>query len=124
MKYFEYIIESITTRDVVISLIFLFIGLASSWWISFHFYEKSLADSKASASEEKRISQLLFRGIESQGTIKYSRDVSGKVVGVEIELSGQAVGNATASATLSSTPSKVPNKHFKMDAQRHARPLN
>mgnify|MGYP007055200425 CR=1 FL=1 len=124
MKYFEYIIESITTRDVVISLIFLFIGLASSWWISFHFYEKSLADSKASAAEEKRISQLLFRGIESQGTIKYSRDVSGKVVGVEIEFNGQAVGNATASGILSSTPSIMPNKHFKMDAQKDARPLN
>jgi hypothetical protein len=124
MKYFEYIIESITTRDVVISLIFLFIGLASSWWISFHFYEKSLADSKASAAEEKRISQLLFRGIESQGTIKYSRDVSGRVVGVEIEFNGQAVGNATASGILSSTPSKMPNKHFKMDAQKDARPLN
>jgi len=124
MKYFEYKIESITTRDVVISLVFLFIGLASSWWISFHFYEKSLANSKASAAEEKRLTLLLFRGIESHGTIKYSRDISGKVVGVEIELSGQAVGNATASDTLSSIPSKMPNKHFKMDAQKAARPLN
>ena len=104
MKYFEYIIKSITTRDVVISLVSLFLGLASSWWISFHFYEKSLADSKANIEEEKRLAQLTLRGIESLGTIKYSRDVSGKVVGVEIELGGQAVGNTTASGTLLSTP--------------------
>ncbi|PCI69926.1 MAG: hypothetical protein COB26_00020 [Piscirickettsiaceae bacterium] len=63
--------------------------------------------------EAKRVTQLLFRGIESLGTIKYSRDNSGKITGVKIELSGQAVGSASTSSTLTNAPSKKPNKNLK-----------
>lgn len=44
--------------------------------------------------------ELVLRGIESVGNIKYSRDASGKVVGVVIELKGSASASATATGDL------------------------
>lgn len=88
----------------MIAIIFLVIGIVSSWEISSYFYEKSYADSKASTSEAERVNQLILHGIESVGTIKYSHDNSGKIVGVKIELSGKAIQNTTAKGTLTAAP--------------------
>ncbi len=104
MKYLKFGIEVITARDVVISIVFFVLGLISSWRTSVYFYEKSLNDSKASAAETERVNQLILRGIESVGTIKYSRDNSGKIIGVKIELSGHAAGNVNATGTLTDAP--------------------
>ena len=104
MKYLKFGVEVVTARDVVISIVFFVLGLVSSWWTSVYFYEKSLNDSKASAEEAERVNQLIFRGIESIGTIQYSHDNSGKIVGVKIELSGHASGNVTAIGTLTDAP--------------------
>ncbi len=104
MKYLKSSIELITARDVVISIVFFMLGSVSSWWTSVYFYEKSLNDSKASAEEAERVNQLILRGIESVGTIKYSRDGFGKIVGAKIELSGSASGDATATGTLTDAP--------------------
>jgi hypothetical protein len=104
MKYLKSGIKIITARDVVISIVFFALGSVTSWWTSVYFYEKSLSDSKASADESERVNQLILRGIESIGTIKYSRNSNGKIVGVIIELSGNASGNVTATSTLTDAP--------------------
>ncbi len=104
MKYFQNVIAFVTAKDVNIALLFFVLGLISSWWVSSYFYEKSLGVSKISAMEAKRENQLILRGIESIGTIKYSRDSSGKIMSVQIELNGKAVGNARATGTLTDAP--------------------
>ncbi|WNB77484.1 hypothetical protein [Methylomonas koyamae] len=104
MRFLKFGIKVVTARDVVISIVFFGLGLVSSWWTSAYFYEKSLNDSKASAEEAERVNQLILRGIESIGTIQYSRDNSGKIVSVKIELGGNASGNVNATGTLTDAP--------------------
>jgi len=80
--------------------ILMIIGALIGWTISHFYYVKSLNDFKVDAEEKKRVDELIFRGIESVGTIKYTRDASGKVKGVVIELRGAAVSNASATGDL------------------------
>ena len=46
------------------------------------------------------IGAVVLRGIESIGTIKYHRDDTGKLTGVEIELKGAAEARSTAAGSL------------------------
>lgn len=96
MKFLHLITNRLFSRDVVLT----YIGAAIGWAISHFYYVQSLADMKIDAVEQKRIEELMFRGIESVGTIKYQRDASGKIVGVVIELKGAATASATASGAL------------------------
>lgn len=74
--------------------------MLSGWGISHHYYVKSLNDLKAEVEERRRMEELLLQGIESIGTIKYSRDISGKIVGAVIELKGSAMSGTTSTADL------------------------
>ncbi len=44
--------------------------------------------------------ELVLRGIESVGSIKYSRDATGKIVGIVIELKGSATSSTSATGDL------------------------
>jgi hypothetical protein len=81
------------------------LGILIGWGISHAYYLKALNDAKADAEERRRMEELVLRGIESVGNIQYSRDASGKVVGVVIELKGfaSASANATGDLTVSHT---------------------
>lgn len=83
-------------RDILLTLV----GALFGWGISHYYYVESLNDMKAEAKEQKRINDLILRGIESAGTIKYSRDASGKITGVSIELRGKSTASASASGKL------------------------
>lgn len=96
MKFSNLISNRLFSRDVVLT----FIGAAIGWAISHFYYVQSLADMKMAAFERNRINELMLRGIESVGTIKYHRDSSGKIMGVAIDLKGAAASAATASGTL------------------------
>lgn len=96
MEFLHFITHRLYSRDVVLTLI----GVAIGWAISYFYYVQSLADMKMDAIERSRINELMLRGIESVGTIKYRRDSSGKVMGVVIELKGAATASATASGAL------------------------
>jgi hypothetical protein len=76
------------------------LGALLGWGVSHLYYLKSLNDLKADAEERRRMEELVLRGIESVGNVKYSRDSSGKIVGVVIELKGSATASATATGDL------------------------
>lgn len=76
------------------------LGALIGWGVSHAYYLKALNDVKADAEERRRVEELVLRGIESVGDIKYSRDASGKVVGVVVELKGSASASATATGDL------------------------
>lgn len=82
--------------DVFLTILGVLIG----WVVSHAYYLKALNDVKADAEERRRVEELVLRGIEGIGDIKYSRDVSGKVVGVVVELKGSASASATATGDL------------------------
>lgn len=93
-------------RDIVLTVI----GALAGWGISQFYYVRALTDMKADAAERSRVEELVFRGIEAVGSLKYTRDASGKVVGVLVELRGQASGAATATGSLSVTPAASSSK--------------
>ena len=96
MTVIRMVASTLFSRDVVLMLI----GATVGWGISYYFYERSLSDMKKDALGRKRIEDLMLRGIESVGTIKYQRDSLGNIVGVTIELKGAAVSQANATGTL------------------------
>ncbi|MCB1977418.1 MAG: hypothetical protein R3E36_07630 [Nitrosomonas sp.] len=96
MKFFEDFVNGNTRMDVILMIAGALIG----WAISHFYYVKALNDFKTDAEEKKRVDELIFRGIESIGTIKYTRDASGKVKGVVIELRGAAASNSVATGDL------------------------
>jgi hypothetical protein len=93
-------LRHILRRDIVLTIL-SFLG---GWGISHVYYLKALNDVKADAEEQQRVQELVLRGIESIGTIKYSRDSSGKVVGVVVELRASGSVSAAATAGLSGIP--------------------
>lgn len=75
------------SRTIVLTIV----GALAGWAIPHLYYVRALHDMKeADAEERRRVEELVFRGIESIGDIKYCRDPTGRVVGVAIELRGQA----------------------------------
>ncbi|MEO6824455.1 MAG: hypothetical protein ABI167_07000 [Nitrosospira sp.] len=64
--------------------------------IADYYYQKSLSDLHAEAEEQKNELKYLTMGIERVADIKYSRDASGRVVGVLIELKSSATSGVTA----------------------------
>ncbi|NMG36429.1 hypothetical protein GRF61_18430 [Azoarcus sp. TTM-91] len=92
--------KSALARVLRVDVLLTIIGALLGWGISHIYYLKALNDLKADADERRRVEELFLRGIESVGNIKYSRDDSGKVMGVVIELRGSASGRATATGDL------------------------
>lgn len=88
-------------RDVVLTIVSTLLGTLIGLGISELYYRKSLSDLKGDADERKKLNELILRGIESAGTIRYHRDPTGNVVGVSIDLHGTAAANVTAVGTLS-----------------------
>lgn len=106
-KFFKDTVNGTARMDVTLMIVGALIG----WIITHFYYVKSINDLKADAEErkrveeadaeeKKRVEELIFRGIESIGTIKYTRDASGKIKGVVIELRGAAISNASATGDL------------------------
>lgn len=85
-------------RDVSLTILGGFAG----WAISHFYYLRALEDMRIDAGERARVENLILRGIEDVGNIKYSRDSSGKVLGVAIELRGHANAQSTASGKFGS----------------------
>lgn len=108
--FFASVRRELGTRDVVLAVASLFLG----WLIAHGYYLRALADVQADAEERQRVNELVLRGIESVGTIKYARDASGKVTGVSVQLTGearstsQAGGELTTGATSAASPA-APN---------------
>ena len=86
----------ILRRDIVLTII----GALLGWGISHLYYLRALEDAKADAEEHRRVEALILRGVESVGDIEYSRDASGKVIGVVVELGGAASAVSTATCDL------------------------
>jgi hypothetical protein len=97
-------LHSLFDRDVVLTVVGLIAGGLIGWGLSQVYYRKSLRDQEASNAEQSRVMDLILRGIESTGTIKYVRDESGKVTGVAIQLRGSATDTTSATGYLTTSP--------------------
>lgn len=87
-------------RNLFLRIFNSLLSVLIGWGISHVYYLKALDDVQADAEERRRVAELVLRGIESIGYIKYSRDASGKVLGVVIELKGSAAASATSKSDL------------------------
>jgi hypothetical protein len=104
VKNFDQVFQFVSARDIVLTVVGIFVGGLISWRISAHFYRKAIDDSQLAAEKATREFNLLARGIESFGTVSYARDDAGNVINIKIELSGHARGNVTATGTLTDAP--------------------
>lgn len=102
-EFFSKILKSaFLPRDVLLTLVGAILGLV----ISHFYYLKAVSDMRADVEERKRIDDLIFRGIESVGSMGYVRDDAGKVVGVKIQLRAAAQAQSSGAASLSVMPSR------------------
>ena len=99
-RVFPFLKRASPSRDLVLTIVGCIVG----WGISHFYYVRALDDMKADAEERRRIDELVFRGVEAIGAFKYSRDASGRVIGVVIELKAQAFSQATTTGDLNVTP--------------------
>ena len=90
------------SRYVLLTILKALVGALVGLGIADCYYQMSLSDLHAKAEEQKNELKYLKNelkyltiGIERVADIKYSRDVSGKVVGVIIELKGSATSDVT-----------------------------
>lgn len=81
-------------RDVSLTVVGALLVLA----ISHLYYVKSINDMRVDAEEQKRINELILRGIENVGSLNYVRDHSGNVIGVKVQLLGSGKAQASGSA--------------------------
>lgn len=79
------------------------LGALASLAITHWYNLKALRDMRAEVNERRGVDESVFRGIESVGSIKYSRDTIGRDIGVAVELHGQASADANATGALSAT---------------------
>lgn len=102
MHYLQRLLRWIgrTPRDVVLTIIGFALGVATS-----HFYYlRSLDDARSEAVESRRSETLLLRAIGEVGDLEYTRDDSGRAVGIAIRLRGHASGITAATGNLSVAP--------------------
>lgn len=87
-------------RDIVLTVV----GALAGGAISHVYYVRALGDMKVDAAERGRVDELIFRGIEAIGDLKYARDTTGRVIGVAIELRSVASAQALGTGALRVTP--------------------
>lgn len=85
-----------TPRYVLLTVLKALVAALVGLGIADYYYQKSLSDLHAEAEEQKNELRHLTIGIERVADIKYSRDASGKVVGVTIELKNSATSDVTS----------------------------
>jgi hypothetical protein len=84
-------------RDIALTAVSVLLG----WALAHVYYVRALTDMQADAKERRRVEDLLLRGVESVGTVRYIRDATGKVTGIQIQLHGTARAGAAATAAIS-----------------------
>ena len=93
------------TRDIALTVYGTLAGALLGWGLTHWYYVKALSDMRADAQERERLSELILRGIESVGTIRYARDPAGRVLGITIELRAEGKAAAAGDAALTVGPS-------------------
>lgn len=96
-SFWQWLRRASGQRDVVLTIV----GALAGWGISHIYYLRAIDDMKADAEERRRVEELVFRGIEAVGNLRYARDGTGKVIGVVVELHSQAAGRVKATGSLS-----------------------
>lgn len=96
-SFWQWLRRASGQRDVFLTVL----GALAGWGISHIYYLRAIDDMKADADERRRVAELVFRGIEAVGNLKYARDATGKVIGVVVELRSQATGRIRATGSLS-----------------------
>ncbi len=88
------------SRYVLLTILKALVGALVGLGIADYYYQMSLNDLHAEAEEQKNELKYLTVGIERVADIKYSRDASGKVVGVIIELKSSATSDVTSGSDV------------------------
>lgn len=83
----------------------ILVGGLIGWGISHYYYVESGKDLEKEAGELRHMSTIMLRGMEQAGWVKLSRDATGRITGMVIELRGTGAAEATGAGSLEA-PSK------------------
>jgi hypothetical protein len=84
------------SRYVLLTILKALVAALVGLGIADYYYQKSLSDLHAEAEEQKNELKYLTIGIKRVADIKYSRDASGRVVDVLIELKSSATSGVNS----------------------------
>jgi hypothetical protein len=84
--------------NIISAFVGVAIGGVITWLVSRHYYKKAGDQLKQEATELRRLTNLVLRGLEDAGSVRLKRDTSGKVIGLIVEGSTKPTGVGRASA--------------------------
>jgi type II secretory pathway component PulJ len=82
---------------IVTALLSMLVGGAITWLVSRSYYLRASEDLTKEANNLRHLTELMLRGMEAAGWVKYNRNAEGKPVGIIFEDSGGAIGHLSAS---------------------------
>jgi len=84
--------------NMVSAFVGVAIGGVITWLVSRYYYKKAGNELKQEATELRRLTNVVLRGLEDAGSVKLNRDTSGKVIGLIIEASARLTDGGLPSA--------------------------
>jgi hypothetical protein len=85
--------------NVVIALLSILVGGVITWLVSRFYYVRASKDLAKEAEKLRALTELMLRGMESAGWVKYNRDARGEPTGIIFEKSGGVTSHPSGSGT-------------------------
>ncbi len=71
---------------VLSTIIGVLVGILGTWSVAARYYRLAGQGLATEAAELRRLSTLILRGLEEGGVVTLSRDASGRIIGLVIQL--------------------------------------
>ena len=84
--------------NLIASIVGVILGGIITWLVAKRYYMRATQDLKGEASELRRLSELILRGMENAGWVKLNRDKEDKITGFIFELSTKVNAKLKTSA--------------------------
>jgi Tfp pilus assembly protein PilW len=84
---------------IIVAVVSIVVGSLITWLVSRAYYLRASEDLTKEASNLRQLTELMLRGMEAAGWVKFNRDSNGKPTGIIFEDSGTAVLHASSSST-------------------------
>jgi len=90
--------------DLVLNLVFLFVGAAITFLVSRYYYKRASEDLMKKASKLIKKIDLILRAMEEAGAVEWNKDEQGNIIGIVLKLSGSINIKSDAHGKLTKAP--------------------
>jgi type II secretory pathway component PulJ len=78
----------------------LILGSAVTWFVTWLYYKRAAAELAQESRELRRLTTLILRALEEAGLVRFTRDQSGAIAGLVLQLRATGVAGSSGSAQL------------------------